>query len=299
MNLSNGVEEPLLDEDFLARCGRLALISRKIVRGKLRGEKRSRRRGMSTEFADHRNYVAGDDLRHLDWNIYGRLEKLFIKLFEEEEERSVVLLLDASGSMACGEPDKWRHARQVTAALGAIALASGDRVHLRIFDQELRPGIGSLRGTRSILRLVGVLEDLKVGQGTALLASLKAHAATAPPRAIQILISDLMDPAGIEAALRQISGTRGESWLIHLLSRSEQNPEELGDLRLRDVEDGSFVDVSFNSSVHEAYRSILAKYRSEVRQLCARYQIQPVEVCTDVPFDRVVLEMMRQRGMLA
>ncbi len=299
MNLTNGVEEPLLDEDFLARCGRLALISRRIVRGKLRGEKRSRRRGMSTEFADHRDYVAGDDLRHLDWNIYGRLEKLFIKLFEEEEERSVVLLLDASGSMACGEPDKWRHARQVTAALGAIALASGDRVHLRIFDQELRPVVGSLRGTRSILRLVGVLEELEVGQGTALRASLKAHAATSPPRAIQILISDLMDPAGIEEGLRQISGTRGESWLIHLLSKSEQDPEEMGDLRLRDVEDDSFVDVSFNSSIHEAYRSILEQYRSEVRQLCARFQIQPVEVCTDVPFDRVVLEMMRQRGMLA
>lgn len=254
---------------------------------------------MSTEFADHRNYVAGDDLRHLDWNIYGRLEKLFIKLFEEEEERSVVLLLDASASMACGEPDKWRHARQVAAALGAIALASGDRVQLRVFDRELRPVMGSIRGTRSILKLVRILEELKVGTETALLPSIRAHAASAPPRAIQILISDLMDPAGIEDPLRQLSGARGESWLIHLLSRSEEHPEELGDLRLRDVEDQSFVDVSFTPTIIEAYHSILAEYREDVRKMCGRFQIQSVEVSTEVPFDRVVLEMLRQRGMLA
>jgi len=298
MSESGDVSEPLLDEDFLARCSRLALISRSVVRGKLHGEKRSRRRGMSTEFADHRNYVSGDDLRHLDWNIYGRLEKLFIKLFEEEEERNVVLLLDASGSMNCGEPNKWRHARQVTAAIGAIALASGDRVHLRVFDKGLRPTIGSLRGTRSILRLIQVLDELESGEQTALFPSLRAHGASAPPRALQILISDLMDPDGIDEALRQISGSRGESWLIHLLSKTEQDPQHNGDLRLRDIEDGSYVDVSFTSAVLEAYQRVLAAFREDVRKACARYRIQPVEVTSDIPFDQVVLEMLRHRRLL-
>ena len=253
---------------------------------------------MSTEFADHRDYVPGDDLRHLDWNIYGRLEKLFIKLFEEEEERNVVLLLDASRSMNCGEPNKWRHARQVTAAIGAIALASGDRVHLRIFDRELRPVAGSLRGIRSILQLVQTLEQLEPGEGTALLPSLRAHAASAPPRALQILITDLMDPDGFEDALRQIAGSQGESWLIHLLSQSERNPEQAGDLRLRDIEDGSHVDVSFTSAVLDAYQHVLASFCDEVRQVCHRYRIQPVEVTTNIPFDQVVLEMLRQRRLL-
>ena len=298
MNALGDGGEPLLDEDFLARCSRLALISRSVVRGKLRGERRSRRRGMSTEFADHRDYVPGDDLRHLDWNIYGRLEKLFIKLFEEEEERNVVLLLDASRSMNCGEPNKWRHARQVTAAIGAIALASGDRVHLRIFDRELRPVAGSLRGIRSILQLVQTLEQLEPGEGTALLPSLRAHAASAPPRALQILITDLMDPDGFEDALRQIAGSQGESWLIHLLSQSERNPEQAGDLRLRDIEDGSHVDVSFTSAVLDAYQHVLASFCDEVRQVCHRYRIQPVEVTTNIPFDQVVLEMLRQRRLL-
>ena len=292
-------EKPLLDEDFLARCGKLALFSRKVVHGMLRGEKRSRRRGMSTEFADHRDYVVGDDLRHLDWNIYGRLEKLFIKLFEEEEERSVVLLLDASASMACGEPDKWRHARQVTAALAAVALASGDRVHLRILDEELRPTQGSLQGSGNILRIVKLLEELEVGKGTALNPSLRAHAASAPSRAIQILISDLMDPAGLEEPLRQLAGRRAESWVIHLLSGDEADPQHIGDLRLKDVEEGTHVDVSFNDRIHETYRSALAEYRAEIRQLCSRFQIQPIEVSSAIPFDQVVLEMLRQKGMLA
>lgn len=298
MNQQDDVGGPLLDEDFLARCSRLALISRSVVRGKLRGERRSRRRGMSTEFADHRDYVLGDDLRHLDWNIYGRLEKLFIKLFEEEEERNVVLLLDASRSMDCGEPNKWRHAKQVTAALGAIALASGDRVHLRIFDQELHPVSGSMRGTRSVLQLLQMLEQLEPGEGTALLPSLRAHAATAPPRSLQILVSDLMDPEGIEDALRQISGGAGESWLIHVLSQSERNPAHAGDLRLRDIENGTHVDVSLTNSVLKAYQRVLAGFCEEVRQVCQRYRIQPVEVTTDIPFDQVVLEMLRQRRLL-
>lgn len=298
MSAHDDVGEPLLDEDFLARCSRLALISRSVVRGKLRGERRSRRRGMSTEFADHRDYVIGDDLRHLDWNIYGRLEKLFIKLFEEEEERNVVLLLDASRSMNCGEPDKWRHARQVTAALGAIALASGDRVHLRIFDRELHPVGGSMRGTRSILRLLQLLEQVEPGEATALLPSLRAHASSAPPRALQILITDLMDPVGFEDALRQISGGQGESWLIHVLSQSERNPSQTGDLRLRDIENDSHVDVSFTSAVLDAYQRVLDNFCEEVRQVCNRYRIQPVEVTTDIPFDQVVLEMLRQRRLL-
>ncbi|MGE4619983.1 MAG: DUF58 domain-containing protein [Planctomycetota bacterium] len=298
MNEPDDVGKPLLDEDFLARCSRLALISRSVVRGKLRGEKRSRRRGMSTEFADHRDYVPGDDLRHLDWNIYGRLEKLFIKLFEEEEERNVVLLLDASRSMGCGEPNKWRHARQVTAAIGAIALASGDRVHLRIFDNELHPVSGSFRGTRSILQMVRQLEQLESVNTTALLPSLRAHAANAPPRALQVLISDLMDPKGIDEALRQIAGNHGESWLIHLLSQTETDPQFEGDLRLSDIENRTHVDVSFSSKVLEAYRAVLASFREDVRTICGRYRIQPVEVSTAVPFDQVVLEMLRQRRLL-
>ena len=188
MSNAGAHDAPLLDEEFLARCAKLVLFSRSITQGRMRGEKRSRRRGLSTEFADHKDYTPGDDLRHLDWNIFGRLEKLFIKLFEEEEERNVFLLLDASASMQIGEPDKWRHSRQIAAALGAIALSAGDRVHLRVFDEKMRPFFPALRGSRSILRLIDTLENLPPGNGTSLGTSLRAHAASCPPGSIQILM---------------------------------------------------------------------------------------------------------------
>ena len=299
MSNSEPSAAPLLDEDFLARCAKLVLVSRNVLQGKVRGEKRSKRRGMSTEFADHRDYIPGDDLRHLDWNIFGRLEKLFIKLFEEEEERSVFLILDASASMSSGEPDKWRHARQVTAALGAIALSSGDRVHLRVFDEQLRTPVPPLRGSRSILKLVDVLEKLKPESETSLDKSLRAHSATCPSGAIQILISDLMDPEGVESAFRQIPGVRGESWLIHLLSQSEAQPDLQGDLRLVDSERQEHVDVTMTNSVLKAYQSALSQFREEIRSHCRRYKIQPVEVSTVVPFDQVVLDVLRQKRWLS
>ena len=291
-------EAPLLDEEFLARCAKLVLFSRSITQGRLRGEKRSRRRGLSTEFADHKDYTPGDDLRHLDWNIFGRLEKLFIKLFEEEEERNVFLLLDASASMIEGEPDKWRHCRQIAAALGAIALSAGDRVHLRVFDEKMRPFFPALRGSRSILRLIDTLENLDPGKGTALGRSLRAHAASCPPGSIQILISDLMDPKGLEDALRQVPGSRGESWLVHLLAGNEVEPDLQGDLRLLDTETSEYVDVTLTRSVVEAYRRAVEEFRADLRNHCQRFRIQPLEVSTSIPFDQVILEWMRQKRWL-
>ena len=298
MNEAGSEKAPLLDEEFLARCAKLVLFSRTVIQGRVRGEKRSRRRGMSTEFADHKDYTPGDDLRHLDWNIFGRLEKLFIKLFEEEEERNVFLLLDASASMQIGEPNKWRHARQIAAALGAIALSSGDRVHLRVFDEKMRPFYPALRGARSVLRLIDTLEKLPPGKGTSLGRSLRAHAAACPPGSIQILISDLLDPQGLEDALRQVPGSRGDSWLVHLLAGSEIEPQLQGDLRLVDSELQQHVDVTLTRSVLNAYRRAVEEFRQDLRNHCQRFRIQPLEVSTAVPFDQVILEWMRQKRWL-
>src|SRR5215468_3066578 len=118
----------LLDAKFLAQLEQLELVSRKIFLGRMKGERRSKRKGQSVEFADYRNYVVGDDLRFLDWNIYGRLEKLFIKLFFEEEDLHVNVIVDTSGSMAFGEPDKALYAKRVAAAIAYIGLVKYNRV---------------------------------------------------------------------------------------------------------------------------------------------------------------------------
>lgn len=297
--MTDGVSrQPLLDDDFIARCEKLSLISRAVAHGRIRGERRSKRRGFSTEFADHRDYVPGDDLRYLDWNIYGRLDRLFIKLFEEEEDLTVCILLDTSESMVSGEPDKFRYARQVAAALGVVALSTGDRVGIWPFDRDLRAPFRPMRGRRHASLMLKWLEDLDSGDGTDLQGALESFQGIAPRRGMVILISDLLDPQGSIDALRLIAGGGRDSYLFHLLSPQELDPQIAGDLRLVDIEDRSTTEISVTRALLDGYRNTVSDFMATVRQSCSRYQIQPLFTSTAAPFDEVVLGYLRQRRML-
>ena len=128
MSLNRKKLTDLLDPVFMSRLDTLDVLSRKILQSKLQGERRSKRRGQSVEFADHRPYVAGDDLRFVDWNVYGRLEQLFLKLFLEEQDLTVHIVADASASMSVGEPSKELFIKKLTAALGYVSLVNNNRV---------------------------------------------------------------------------------------------------------------------------------------------------------------------------
>src|SRR5205814_2399725 len=153
--------QPLLDPQFLHRLEQLELVSRKIFLGRMKGERRSKRKGQSVEFADYRNYVIGDDLRHLDWNLYARLDKLFIRLFMEEEDLHVYILIDNSLSMDFGNPSKLHYARQVAAALGFIGLVNLDRVVVKAINNQLTQTLPAVRGRRSLWRLMDFLQKLE------------------------------------------------------------------------------------------------------------------------------------------
>ena len=154
-------EEPLLDPAFLHKLEQLELVSRKIFVGRMKGERKSKRRGSSVEFAEHRNYTFGDDLRHIDWNVYGRLDKLFLKLFLEEEDLHVYTLLDTSQSMDFGTPTKLRYGKQVAAALAFIGLVNHDRVLMDTFSTQLDQGLHGIRGRSQMWRIVQYLEHLQ------------------------------------------------------------------------------------------------------------------------------------------
>src|ERR1700751_4543329 len=149
--------QPLLDPEFLTRLEQLELVSRKIFLGRMKGERRSKKKGQSVEFADYRNYVVGDDLRHLDWNLYARLDKLFIRLFLEEEDLHFYVLIDNSLSMDFGNPTKLQYAKQVAAALGFIGLVNMDRVVIEAFNNRLTQSLPAIRGKRSLWRLLDFL----------------------------------------------------------------------------------------------------------------------------------------------
>src|SRR5947209_1012719 len=152
---------PLLSPEFLARLEQLELVSRKILLGKLKGERRSKRKGQSVEFADYRNYVVGDDLRHLDWNLFARLDRLFIRLFMEEEDLHLYLLIDNSLSMDFGTPTKLQYARQVAAALAFVGLVNMDRVRVEVFNNRPAAALAPVRGRRSFGRVIDFLQTIE------------------------------------------------------------------------------------------------------------------------------------------
>ena len=302
MSEHDDVGEPLLDEDFLARCSRLALISRSVVRGKLRGERRSRRRGISTEFADHRDYVVGDDLRHLDWNIYGRLDRLFIKLYEEERELPVTVFLDVSESMSFGQVSKFNFARQVAAAVGYVALCGFDRVTVEPFplgnDQAALAGeLRWVRGRRSSFRFFENLSRLKAGGAADFNQALRLGAMKHRAPGVSIVLSDFLDPAGYEDGLKSLIHRGSEIHVVQILSPEELEPTVYGDLKVIDSETGTEQEVTFGKYRLNAYRSSVQNYCQRLQEFCCARGVRYQLACSDTMIDELLLKAMRTGGM--
>src|SRR4051812_7697402 len=194
--LPNELDPTVFDEGFLRQLERLGVLMKQPARGGLKGGRRSVKRGQSVEFADYRDYSLGDDLRQLDWNVYARLEKLFVKLFVEEEDVTVTLLVDASASMANGHPEKLLFAKRAAAALGYIGLASEDRVAVSALVGRTARRRAALRGSGRVFRLLADLSAIEPLDGpTDLVVAARHAAAQLHGRGVVVLLSDLLDPA--------------------------------------------------------------------------------------------------------
>jgi uncharacterized protein (DUF58 family) len=289
---------PLLEPDFLARLEQLELVSRKIFMGRMKGERRSKRKGQSVEFADYRNYVVGDDLRFLDWNLYARLDRLFLRLFMEEEDLHFYVLIDNSLSMDFGTPTKLHYAKQVAAALGFIGLINLDRVLVEAFNDRLVQSLPALRGRRTFLRLVGFLDKLEPAGPSDLARALRAFSLKSSGKGIVVVLSDFMDKGGYEEALRYLVARQMDVYVIQILSQEEIDPDITGDLKLVDVEDADAAEVTVNGPLLRRYRENLAAYRAALHEFCTRRGVSCLFTSTEVPFDRLVLTYLRQRGLL-
>lgn len=294
--------EKLLSEDFLSKLDQLQLVSRKIVAGALKGDRLSRRRGHSTELADFRNYVVGDDLRFVDWNAFARLDKLFLKLFLEEEDLQLKILIDRSPSMDFGDPNKLTYARKIAAALGYVGLVNQDRVQVAAFADVSSPVFGPARGRRQAGRLLELMDGLAAEEeaSTSLARACRELSIGGRRGGIVVLVSDLLDRAGFEQGLSYLlAGQRStEVYVFHVLAPEELEPTLRGDLRLVDREDGSAVEVSVSASLLKGYRRTLDAFRSEAQEYCSRHGLHYIFTSTAVPFDRLVLEYLRRRGLV-
>jgi uncharacterized protein (DUF58 family) len=295
---SGGQTPPLLDPEFLHKLEQLEVVSRRIFVGRMKGERKSKRRGSSVEFAEHRNYTVGDDLRHIDWNVYGRLDRLFLKLFLEEEDLHVYTLLDTSTSMDFGTPTKLRYGKQVAAALSFIGLVNHDRVLVDTFSARLDQGLHGVRGRSQMWRVVQYLEQLEPSGKSDLTAAAREFAIRHSGKGVVVVISDFLDKRGYQEALRYLLARNMDIYVIQILSQEEVHPELVGDLRLVDSEDDEVADITISAPLLKRYKDNLNGFVGALKEWCTHRGITYIFTTNQNPFDKLILNYLRERGLV-
>ena len=288
----------LLSPALLKKLDALSLQSKHAFTGSSRGEKRSKKRGSSVEFADFRSYNLGDDIRRIDWNAYGRFEKLFLKMFLEEEDLDITILVDASLSMQFGAPlSKLLTAQQIAAAIGYMGLINFDRVGAAVFDERIRAWFPPTRSRGAAGQLFAFLESQAPAGAADLKAAASRVAAQAQRSGIAIVISDFLLPEGYEHGLKILAGRGFDVTAIQVLDRQELQPDLVGDLKLVDAETGVAREVSISDTMLRTYKRNVDNYCGNLRGFCHRYGMNYLLVANDTPIETTVLHLMRGSGL--
>jgi uncharacterized protein (DUF58 family) len=290
--------EILLDDEFLKKLEYLNIMSKRLFAGQLKAERRARRRGTGLEFADYRAYVPGDDFRHLDWKAYLRLNRLILKLFEEEEDLPIYFFVDASQSMTYGNPSKLNYAKKVAAALCYIGLANLDRVNLISFANGITGELAPQRGKGKIFKVFRFLTDIVPGGETNAKEAFKTYCTEKRRRGLAVVISDFFDQHGLESALNILRHFRHDVFVIHVASHEEIDPPLNGEVVLVDSETSAGREITITPSLLAAYRTEFIKYCEALESYCGRYQLGYVRTATDLPFEELVLKVFRQGRFL-
>ena len=294
---------PIFNESSLRKLEQLTLIADKVRVGVMKGDRRSSKRGTSIEFADFRNYTKGDDLRRLDWNVYARLERPFIKLLEEEEDLAVHLLVDSSSSMNWpddpdNETNKMQYGLRLAGALGHIGLSTGDLVSVTLLSSNEDRTWGAYRGRQNSLRLLQFLETGTAEGITDLNLSLKNYALRGRRPGLIFILSDLLSPEGYQDGLNALQSRGYEVGLIHLLSPDEMEPPVTGDLKLIDIETGADAELTLDPTTLDLYRERLRAWQAEIANYCASRGVHYIPVVTDVPWEKLVMQTLRTKGVV-
>jgi uncharacterized protein (DUF58 family) len=286
----------LTDPEFLRRLETLFLLTRKVLGGSLHADRRSTKKGSGINFADYAEYHLGDDYRHVDWNIYGRLGDLVVKLYELEEDVTVHLLVDCSPSMN----PKSLFARQVAAALGYIALASHDCVSIYSVSEKLETLMRPTRGRSNVFKMLRTLEQAPLqGHSTDLLSCARALQQQVKRPGVCVLISDFLVPGGYEEAIKLLQWSRHDLFCIQTLTPSEIVCDWKGDVELECVESGERRKVTISSTEAAAYEKRFAEWNTDLKQFCARRGVGFIQAFSDLPFDQVVEVILRKGGLVA
>jgi len=285
------------DNGFLRKLEYLRVVSRRAFMGHDRADRIATKRGRGLEFADHRQYSPGDDVRHIDWKAYKRLNRLLLRLFDEEQDLSIYLFLDASQSMA--NDGKFEQAKRIAAALCYIGLVHLDRVTIVPFGARLQLETVAGRGRARIFQVFAALDRVATAGQTSLVQAFTQFASTSRPRGLAIVISDFLDPAGIEAGLKVLSRTRHDVCAVYVTSAQEPAIGALGEIRCVDAETGEVRDIDVTAGLAKAYREAWQAHALAIEQCCKRWQVAYVRANAEDPLEDVMLRTFRQGGFVA
>jgi uncharacterized protein (DUF58 family) len=294
-------EGDLFDDEFQRKLEYLALVSRRVFAGRLRAERRTKKSGSGIEFADHREYQPGDDFRSLDWNVYQRFGRLLVRLYEEEEDLAIYLILDTSASMAergSSATTKLDYAKKVAAALAYVGLANLDRVSIVTTSDRVMERMPETRGKARIFKAFRFLRGLEAEGQTDLGDAIKTFVAQNKRRGLAILISDLYDPKGVERGVNVLRYAKFDTFIVHVVDRADGRPNLQGDVLVYDCETGDEREVTVTAKVLERFAQAYETYLGDVERFCATHQVPYVAAPLDVPFDELILRVFRRGGFL-
>jgi uncharacterized protein (DUF58 family) len=285
------------DDQFLKKLEYLHVVSKRAFAGHNRADRLTPTRGRGLEFADHRPYTAGDDFRHIDWKAYKRLNRLLLRLFDEERDLPIYLMIDASRSMA--EPAKFDMARRIAAALCYIGLVHLDKLTILPFGQGLGQESSVGRGKGRIFRVFEQLERMEAAGQTDLRGSFKEFASRPRQLGLTVILSDFLDPGGFEAGLKILRTLGHDVFCVHVASERDRDPGAFGDVRFVDVETGDQRQVEVTPRLAAAYLEAWNTHAADLEHFCGRYDIGYVRADAERPFEEIVLKAFRQGRFLA
>lgn len=290
--------ETLIETALLEKLERLTIHWQKSLPGLVGGHNTSRFAGPGQEFLDHRNFHHGDDLRAINWRVFLRLEKLFLKMFQLEPRIPVRLLIDTSRSMETGAKSKFDYARRLAAAMCYVGLVRLDSICLQPFSNKLGDAFVASGGRHRFQPAVNFLTALKPGGKTNFLVAAREFISKYPQRGLVIVISDFLDDGDCEKPLQYLSDFGHEMILVQVWSAEDREPPWEGELDLEDAETGQHIELSFDSDARAMYTSAFDEYAQELRRVAMRNNGRYVALPTDVPVDEAIFGPLVRAGAL-
>lgn len=280
----------LFDSTFIQKIQQLSINARFTLDSNSAGNRKSRSKGSSVEFSDFREYTPGDDFRRVDWNAYGRFEKLFIKLFMEEREAPVTIFVDVSKSMDWGEPNKSIASRRLAAALAYISLANFDKVSVICINDTIQQMCRDMRGKNSFHRVINMLENIQYSGESDIKRAIEIYQINSG-RGITVIVSDFFTEGSFNEMIKLLAYKKQAVYICHILSPQEERPSISESVKLVDSETGKTADITVTPALLNAYSRELEKFKNQIKQTCIKWGAYCFSFTSETAFEEMVKEV--------